>query len=289
VVLVHGYPKRFVADLRRLRPWPSLRGALWRSPDLVRLTYGELARLVLASIGPDLGKVLYVGPGLGHIALELARAGHDVTGVEIDQGSLTMAARAAGSDPWRAGRGALSYELGEFPTGFRDRGPYDRILFCRVLHHIPDPAEAVDRAADLLRPGGRVVCVEFAHDRMGRPEARWVSRARRRLARSGWWPEPVADRLEVEADRLASEWRAQHEEEGLDPLAAMLDPLRRSFRLRPAIWHPYLFWELAADMRVPPDQEGSVARRLRNSEASMLRRSRLRGVLFSTWGTLRDR
>jgi SAM-dependent methyltransferase len=284
-----SYPKGFVPDLRRLRPWRSLRGSLWRSPDLARLTYGELAWLARASIGPKPRRILYVGPGLGHIALELARSGHDVTGVDVDEASVAMATRAAETDPFRDERGALDYELAEFPAGFRDEGPYDGVLFSRVLHHIPEPGAAVERAAELLGPGGRVVCVEFACDRTGIAEARWVARARRQLARSGGWPETVSPSLEAEVARVTREWQADHEDEGLNPLPAMLDPLRTTFRLRDLAWHPYLFWDLAADMRVSPDLEGSVARRLRDREIRLLRQRRLGGVLFSTMGARKRR
>jgi len=281
---VSAYPKAFIPDLRRLRHWRSLRDSLWRNPDLVRLTYGELARAVQACIGPRPCRILYVGPGLGHIALELARDGHDVKGVDIDRESVALATRAAETDPFRDERGALSYEVAEFPGAFRGEGPYDRVLFSRVLHHIENPAAAVARAADLLAPGGRVACVEFAHDRLGPAGARWMARSRMWLSRSGWWPERVAGSLEEEAEQVTREWRADHEGEGLNPLQAMIDPLSTRFRMQRPVWHPYLFWELAAEMRVAADQEGALASRLRDEEVALLRQRRLRGVLFSTTG-----
>lgn len=281
---VSEYPKEFVPDLRRLRPWPSLRDSLWRNPEVVRLTYGELARLVKTCIGSQPCNVLYVGPGLGHIALELARAGHDVTGVDIDQESVALATRAAETDPFRDERGALSYEIAEFPGEFGGGGPYDRVLFSRVLHHIEDPAAAVERAAALLGSGGRVVCVEFAHDRLGSAGARWMAKSRIRFSRSGWWPDRVAGSLEEETEEVVREWRTDHEDEGLKPLRAMLDPLRTRFRLQRPAWHPYLFWDLVAEMRAPRDEEETVARDLRDEEIKLLHRRRLRGVLFSTTG-----
>lgn len=284
---VADYPKGFVPDLRRLRPWPSLRGSLWRTPALARLTYGALARLVAGSIGPRPCKVLYVGPGLGHITLELARAHHAVTGVDVDQESVALAIRAARLDRFDHERGSLSYEVARFPDEFAGEGPYDRVLFSRVLHHVEDPVAAVERAADLLAPTGRVVCVEFAHDQLGSSGARWMARARLRLSRSGWWPEPVGRSLEEETGRVTREWRTEHEDEGLHPFQAMLDPLRAKFHLQRLRWHPYLFWDLAAEMRVPRDEEETVARALRDREADQLRRARLHGVLFSTSGRKR--
>lgn len=284
---MNTFPKGFVPDLRRLRPWPSLRNSIWRNPDLVRLTYSELARLVQAGVGSRHRRILYVGPGLGHIALELARDGHDVTGVDIDEESVALAKRAAEMDPLRDERGPVSYVLAEFPQEFAGLGSYDRVLFCRVLHHIDDPGAAVAKAAELLAPRGGVVCVDFAHDRLGVAGARWMARTQMSLSRSGWWPEPVAVSLQQEIEKTTHEWRADHEGEGLNPFRAMLEPLRTTFRLQPPIWHPYLFWDLVTDMRVPAEREAEVARQIRDEEAEMLRGRQLRGVLFSTTGSKR--
>jgi len=257
---VSTYPKGFIPDLQKLRSWRSLRGSLWRSPALVRLTYGELARLVKGAIGPKPCEVLYVGTGLGHVALELTRAGHDVRGVDIDRESVALARRAAATDPFRRQRGSLSYEVAGFPDGIGDAGPYDRVLFSRALHHIDDPEAAVSTAAELLVPGGRVVCVEFAHDRLGPAGARWMAGCRIRLARSGWWPGGVATSPDEETDRVARKWRTDHEDGGLNRLGAMVDPLKAVFRLRRLAWHPYLFWEPAVT-----DREQLVRFRLTSS------------------------
>jgi SAM-dependent methyltransferase len=278
------YPKGFLPDLRRLRTWPSLRDSLWRNPELVRLTYGDLARLVLTEVGPQPARVLDMGCGLGHVALELARAGHDVTAVDSEEESVVLATRAAETDPFRRERGALSYRVAEFSGDFEDEVRYDRVVLSRVVHHINDPAAAVARTADLLRPGGRVVVVEFAHDRLGPAAARWIARSRRELARSRLWPQAVSGSLAEETEAVVRQWRTDHEDEGLNPYRAMLDPLRRRFTLRRLRWQPYLFWDLAVELRAPRDREGAAARELRDEEAALLRQRRVRGVLFSTTG-----
>jgi 2-polyprenyl-3-methyl-5-hydroxy-6-metoxy-1,4-benzoquinol methylase len=281
-----AYPKSFVPDLRRLRPWPSLRDSVWRHPDLVELTYGELARLVQARVGQRPRRVLDIGSGLGSIALELARAGHDVTGVDADAESVALARRAAhrqsvGGQPIR-----LTYRIGAFPDLIED-DTYDCIVFSRSLHHIEDPAVALTTAASLLRPGGRVVCVDFAHDRLGRSGAQWLAQQRMRLASNGHWPESVASTAAQETETVLREWRNDHEAEGLHPLAAMLDPLRQQFDVGRLTWHPYLYWDLAADMRVPRNEEAERGRELRDDEVAMLARRALRGVLFAATGRLR--
>ena len=282
-----AYPKGFVPDLRRLRPWPDFTASLWRNPDLVRLTHARLAHLVQGFIGSPRRNVLYVGSGVGHIALELARQGHKITGLDVDEESVTLANRAAKSDHHRPERGNLSYEVAEFPSGGTSSAPYDSVLFCRVLHHIKDPAAAATRAAELLRPNGDVVCVDFAYDLFSNAAARWMAESRLWLSRSDCWPEPLTRTLQEETERVATVWRGEHEGEGLNTFRTMLEPLQAHFELTPVLWHPYLFWDLAAEMQCPPEREGQVARSLRDDEAGRLGGDCLHGVLFSTSGRQR--
>jgi 2-polyprenyl-3-methyl-5-hydroxy-6-metoxy-1,4-benzoquinol methylase len=284
---VTTYPKDFVPDVRRLRPWPTLHESLWRNPGLVNLTYSELARSVEASIGPAPCRVLYVGPGLGHIALELARSGHHVTGVDGDEEVVSVARRAAETDPFLDTRGSLSYEVAEFPGEFGGKGPYDKVLFSRVLHHIADPSAAVAKADELLGDDGTIVCFEFAHDRLDRTGARWMAASVLWLATAGWWSDTSTGSLKSETEKTARQWQADHEREGLNSFQEMIAPLRSTFSLRRLTWHPYLFWDLAAEMRVPAEQEVEVAVRLRDQEAALLAQGRLQGVLFSTIGERR--
>ena len=108
-----------------------------------------------------------------------------------------------------------------------------------------------------------------------------------RLAGAGWWTEPPTGSLEDETERTLRDWQADHESEGLNSFQAMIAPLRSAFSLQRPTWHPYLFWDLAAEMRVPAEQEADVAVRLRDQEAALLAQGRLQGVLFSTTGERR--
>lgn len=52
-------------------------------------------------------------------------------------------------------------------------GSFGAVVACASLHHVQDLAALADRLAALLAPGGRVVVVEWAWERIDEPTARW--------------------------------------------------------------------------------------------------------------------
>jgi SAM-dependent methyltransferase len=114
-------------------------------------TLGTLAEMLPAAPAT----VCEVGAGRGALAAALVVAGYEVTALEPDP----VGAAAARSRGVRVAEEGLLEHRG---------GPYDVVLFTRSLHHIEPLGGAVDRALDLLRPGGRLVLEEFARDRADR-------------------------------------------------------------------------------------------------------------------------
>jgi 2-polyprenyl-3-methyl-5-hydroxy-6-metoxy-1,4-benzoquinol methylase len=96
---------------------------------------------------PGAGRVLDVGAGSGAF-LKLARErGWDVEGVEL---SPELAARAAGVS-------GANVVVGDFASAVFAHASFDAITMWDVLEHTADPGVVLDRARDLLRPGGVLV------------------------------------------------------------------------------------------------------------------------------------
>ena len=120
--------------------------------------------------------ILEVGCGTGWLSESLASVG-ETTGVDLSPKAIAHA-KARGGD--------ARYLCGDFMTLGLPR-PFDLIVTADSISHVPDQKAFVDRCADLLRPGGRLVLMsqnEFVYRRVSwvKPPAeglirRWPTRA----------------------------------------------------------------------------------------------------------------
>lgn len=160
-----------IPDLRRVEDCDWFHDNPWRRKAYVELDFGQIferVRDAFSTYCPETERlrVLEVGSGPGYMSLELARNGHNVTGIDPSVGTLAVAQELADSDPWKSERGNLNYIVGDFLTDPAIEGvEYDAVIFIGSLHHIGDQTGAMKRAHDLLRHGGLVVAHEPTRDR----------------------------------------------------------------------------------------------------------------------------
>lgn len=114
--------------------------------------WGEVWSGVLPTAPAD---VLDVGTGSGHVACLLADLGHRVTGIDLAGGMLDIAREhaAARTNPPRIMVGDAVAP--PFPPA-----SYDAVVGRYVMWTLRDPAAAVARWVELLRPGGVVAMVD---------------------------------------------------------------------------------------------------------------------------------
>src|SRR5213080_1705482 len=140
-----------------------MKGSLWRQPYLIELTYADNFRRVEDSIHGRSLRILEVGCGTGFMSLALARMGHAVVGVDVDERLIRVARRGMETDPYSKTRCDLPYEAADFNKWSDAAGTYDIVLFSRVLHDLPHPRSILSRAHRLLKNRGRLVCLEYAY------------------------------------------------------------------------------------------------------------------------------
>ncbi len=120
------------------------------------------AAIVRLFCGASVEALLDAGTGTGRM-LELL-APHIRRGVGIDVSPEMLA--IARDRLERARTHHCQVRLGDlyrlpFPDGTPEQG-FDAALFHQVLHYLDDPQAAVSEAVRVLKPGGRVVVVDFA-------------------------------------------------------------------------------------------------------------------------------
>lgn len=108
---------------------------------------------VLDLLGPTPLSVLEVGCGTGRFTFSMARAGHQVTGVDYSTAMLDTCRKR------QADEGANAVRLMEgsiFELPFEDSS-FDAVLSVHVLMHLPEHEDAIRELLRVVRPGGVVI------------------------------------------------------------------------------------------------------------------------------------
>ena len=174
---------------------------------------------VLAHLPPPPARILEIGCGSGELALALAQARYDVLAIDPD---------APGGAVFRR----TSLEELEEP------GPFDAVVASRSLHHICDLDAAVERIHGLTQPGGRLILVEFAWERLDPDTADWYLGQQLALQAAG-----RLDDVPLSAEETRAAWDEEHR--GLHTGEAMRTSLDRRFRELRFERTPYLHRMLA--------------------------------------------
>ena len=99
-------------------------------------------------------RVLDIGCGGGLLAEGMARRGARVTGIDLSPGALQVAKLHA----LEAGMAVDYRQLAAEEIAESDPGAFDLVTCLEMLEHVPDPGQVIQAIAQLVRPGGDVVC-----------------------------------------------------------------------------------------------------------------------------------
>ncbi|TMQ10309.1 MAG: class I SAM-dependent methyltransferase [Deltaproteobacteria bacterium] len=168
--------------------------------------------------------VLEVGCGRGEVARRLGAQGLRVTALDV-----------ALPDPAPAAN--VTFVEGDFLR--YDAGPFDAIAFTSSLHHISPLAAAIDRAHDLLAPGGLVIADEFDLDAPSPETLRWYYDVQELLAAAEVLPR---EHVDPPAADVLQRWRlAHHHEPPLHTGVEMRRAIAERFDLRDVHGAAYLY------------------------------------------------
>jgi len=126
---------------------------------------------------PEGARALDVGCAVGRSTFELARHCHEVIGIDFSaafigaantlrekglldyarphEGEVTL--RSTAAVPEGVERGRVSFETGDACDLREDLGAFDVVLACNLICRLPEPMKFLDRARELVKPGGQLV------------------------------------------------------------------------------------------------------------------------------------
>lgn len=276
-------------DLRRARACDYFYNNSWRHPAYVQLDFGEIFVLLEEAIaahgGPAPQRVLEIGCGPGHLSLELARSGHDVTGIDLSAACIEVAEEVASQDPWKATRGPLCYLTGDVMehSGVRTAG-FEAVVLVGTLHHFSDQDAILQRVHTLLSPNGLILVHEPTRDRVTVGNATFVHLLQVLLSLGGGYYQHAKPPVDTDAVREgARQVYADLTYESLDGVktqsphdneagyAEMLPALRRFFAEIRCEDRYAFFHEVIGGLRFDEPLNETVARSLRAFDAMLCR------------------
>jgi SAM-dependent methyltransferase len=165
-----------------------------------QIAIGQTASF-LADVLRGRQRILEVGCGRGEVARRLGAAGFQITALDraLPDPSPAPGVAFVQRDFLDIDRGARGTRL--------DGGPFDAVVFTASLHHISPLAAAIDRAHELLVPGGLVVADDFDLDAPSPATLRWYYDVQELLAAAELFPR---ERVDPPGSDVLQRWRLAH-------------------------------------------------------------------------------
>lgn len=102
-------------------------------------------------------RVLDIGCGAGLASEALAKAGHDVLGLDASADGIAAARAHLEAHPLPAGSGTLDYRVGSAEELVAEQARFDAVVALEIIEHVTDPAAFMDMLAQLAGPKGTVI------------------------------------------------------------------------------------------------------------------------------------
>ncbi|MDP3719079.1 MAG: class I SAM-dependent methyltransferase [Acidobacteriota bacterium] len=116
----------------------------------------ELAELLVTLVRqqPDVRSICDLGCGNGYLAGRLGALGHRVVGLDASVPYLEAARQYYASDNVTFRRAVFGADA---DLAHEDEAAFDLVISSDVIEHLYRPADLIETAARLLRPGGRLI------------------------------------------------------------------------------------------------------------------------------------
>lgn len=137
----------------------SRHAADWNRIRALHVPESAVEEAIVAALGArEIDSVLDLGTGTGQMLQLLGTRARRAVGLDVSPAMLAVARANLDS----AGLRHVQLRQGDLYALPGDLARFDLVILHQVLHFMDDPARAVREAARVLKPGGRIVIVDFA-------------------------------------------------------------------------------------------------------------------------------
>jgi ubiquinone/menaquinone biosynthesis C-methylase UbiE len=148
-----------LARAEKAQAYFSRNAASWDDLRKLHVSEAEVERALKTLVGDGpINAFLDLGTGTGRLLQLFEGTYRQATGVDASREMLAVAR----ANLERSGITKATIRLGDIFNLPLDGGQYDLVSIHQVLHYLENPDLAIDEAARMLRPGGRLVIVDFA-------------------------------------------------------------------------------------------------------------------------------
>ena len=254
----------------------------------IDLATAESMKFIEGTMSVQSVSVLEVGAGNGDLSYAMMQSGARVRAVDYSEEAVA-AARLKGVDARQAN--FLDYQ----------DEPFDVVLFTRSLHHIHPLEKAVRKAAELLKPAGRLLIEEFGAELVDDATLNWLNGWLLEIApaqhdanqqdanqqdatqHDAKGPHSQHDRHRAKTESCESWHRHHFEDHKISDSASVLRSLTEAFKLQPIQTVPYLY-RYAIDS-LPKNYKGYKAlARMFAEEKELLEKGILKPIGFYVVG-----
>ncbi len=131
----------------------------WDRVRALHVSEDRVEAAILALVGPGPFRALLdLGTGTGRMLEILAGRADRALGIDGSHAMLNLARQRIE----RAGARNTQLRQGDLYALPVERDGYDLVVVHQVLHYLDEPARAIREASRVLRPGGRLLIVDFA-------------------------------------------------------------------------------------------------------------------------------
>ena len=180
-----------LAEVRRARADQAARyfadhAAHWDHLRSLHVAEDVVEAAILAAVGQGpFHAVLDLGTGTGRMLELLAPLADRTVGIDQSPAMLNLARTRIE----REGPKQVQLRQGDLYALPVERDGYDVVILHQVLHYLDDPVRALREAARVLRPGGRLIVIDFA------PHHHEFLRDQHAHRRLGFGPDEIASYL----------------------------------------------------------------------------------------------